>query len=160
VRSIWWNENWQRKPLLGRNLSQCHFIHHRSNMTWPGIEPGRRGGKPASNRLIYSMVFASNLVRLLCLLFSNSFTQTFSWCCDRGTLYLILRWEHNLISWRLFLIHVSTATCKWYCRLIVINFWKAQSQQLMRYSSLVNGVGLNEEIKIYINPLGWIVVAV
>ena len=25
---------------LGENLSQCHFIHHKSQMNWRGIEPG------------------------------------------------------------------------------------------------------------------------
>jgi hypothetical protein len=43
---IWWNEDWQEKPRPSATLST-------TNPTWPdpGSNPGRRGGKPATNRL-------------------------------------------------------------------------------------------------------------
>jgi hypothetical protein len=40
--------------VLGENLPQRHF-YPPQNPTWPdpGLNPGRRGGKPATNRLSY-----------------------------------------------------------------------------------------------------------
>jgi hypothetical protein len=42
--------------VLGENLPQRHFCTSQ-NPTWPdpGLNPGRRGGKPASNRLSYDV---------------------------------------------------------------------------------------------------------
>jgi hypothetical protein len=40
--------------VLGENLPQLHFCPSQ-NPTWPdpGLNPSRRGGKPATNRLSY-----------------------------------------------------------------------------------------------------------
>jgi hypothetical protein len=41
VMEHWWNEIDMGKPKYsGRNLSQCHCVHHKSHTNWPGIEPG------------------------------------------------------------------------------------------------------------------------
>jgi hypothetical protein len=59
--------------VLGENVPQRHFCQSQ-NPTWPypGLNPGRRGGKPATNRLIYgaaiSILFLhpfSNRLRLV-----------------------------------------------------------------------------------------------
>jgi hypothetical protein len=35
--------------VLGENLPQRHFVHHKSHMTWPGLEP--RAAAMGSERL-------------------------------------------------------------------------------------------------------------
>jgi hypothetical protein len=47
--------------VLGENLPQGHFCPSQ-NPTWPdpGLSLGRRGGKPATNRLSYGAALASS----------------------------------------------------------------------------------------------------
>jgi hypothetical protein len=47
-----------KTEVLGENLSQRHFCPSQ-NLTWPnpGLNPGRRGGKPATNRLRSRFLF-------------------------------------------------------------------------------------------------------
>jgi hypothetical protein len=46
--------------VLGENLPQRHFCPSQ-NLTWPdsGLNAGRRGGKPATNRLSYGAAEAT-----------------------------------------------------------------------------------------------------
>jgi hypothetical protein len=47
----WWLAG--ETKVAGENLPQCHFVHHKPHMLCPDANPGRRGGKPATNRLTY-----------------------------------------------------------------------------------------------------------
>jgi hypothetical protein len=58
--------------ILGENLPQRHFCPSQ-NPTWPDpvLNPGRRGGKPTSNRLSYGAANCNNLKQI----------DGFSWKC-------------------------------------------------------------------------------
>jgi hypothetical protein len=30
----------EETEVIGENLPQCHYIHHKSYITWPGLEAG------------------------------------------------------------------------------------------------------------------------
>jgi hypothetical protein len=52
--------------VLGENLPQRHFCPSQ-NPSWPdpGLNPGRRGGKPATNRLSYGEACGLDLFGIL-----------------------------------------------------------------------------------------------
>jgi hypothetical protein len=50
---IWWNEDWQGKPKYSEKIRPSATLST-TNPTWPdpGLNPGRRCGKSATNRLM------------------------------------------------------------------------------------------------------------
>jgi hypothetical protein len=56
--SNWWNEDWQGKLKYSEKTCPSTTLST-TNPTWPdpGLKPGRRGGKPATNRLSYGVAF-------------------------------------------------------------------------------------------------------
>jgi hypothetical protein len=41
----------RKTEVLGDNLPEIYFIHHKSHISWPGLESEVRGEKLATNRL-------------------------------------------------------------------------------------------------------------
>jgi hypothetical protein len=49
----WWDDTDSEKPQLSkRNLSLCHFVHHKYHTCWPGTNSGFRGEILATNNSI------------------------------------------------------------------------------------------------------------
>jgi hypothetical protein len=65
-RIIRWNENWQGKPKYLEKTCPTATLST-TNPTWPdpGSNPGRRGGKPATNRLSYGAAYRTLLWYIL-----------------------------------------------------------------------------------------------
>jgi hypothetical protein len=51
--------------LAGETCPSATFVHHKIRRTHPGLNPGRRGGKPATNRLSYGAAQVKPLSKLL-----------------------------------------------------------------------------------------------
>jgi hypothetical protein len=64
--SNWWTEDWWAKPNYSRKTCTSPSLST-TKPTWPnpGSNPGRRGGKPATNRLSYGAVLTLNSTQLL-----------------------------------------------------------------------------------------------
>jgi hypothetical protein len=49
-----WNVDWQGKPKFSeKTCPSATFVHHKIPRAHPDMNPGRRGGKPTTNRLSY-----------------------------------------------------------------------------------------------------------
>jgi hypothetical protein len=60
-KSVEWTVLTGKTEVLGKPLLRRHFFHHKSHLPDPGVNPGRRGGKPATNCFSYGAAFGSHL---------------------------------------------------------------------------------------------------
>jgi hypothetical protein len=87
--SNWWNEDWQGKPKYSEKTCPSATVST-TNPTWPDPEsnPGRRGGKPATNRLSYGAALPKRLwyessqplkIQIRKVYFVRLTTETWAW---------------------------------------------------------------------------------
>jgi hypothetical protein len=56
----WWNEDWLGKPKYSeKTCPSATLVTTNHTLLDPGLNPGRRGGKPATNRLSYGAAIAA-----------------------------------------------------------------------------------------------------
>jgi hypothetical protein len=72
----WWNVDWQGKPKFSeKTCPSAIFVHHKIPRAHPGLNAGRRGGKPVTNSLSYGAAGISNYLGfIVTFLFSSEIT--------------------------------------------------------------------------------------
>jgi hypothetical protein len=50
----WWNDGWQEKPKYSEKTCPSVVLSATNPTCYPAANPGRRGGKPATNGLNYN----------------------------------------------------------------------------------------------------------
>jgi hypothetical protein len=76
----WWNDDWQGKPKYSEKTCPSAALSTTNPTCYPEANPGRRGGKSATNRLSYGRAKKNNntssdvfdLKEILSLLFSEA----------------------------------------------------------------------------------------
>jgi hypothetical protein len=79
--SNWWNEDWQGKPkYLEKTCPSATLSTTNPTCPDPGSNPGRRGGKPTTNRLSYgaATTILSKILIAWCRNITGLYTLSFS----------------------------------------------------------------------------------
>jgi hypothetical protein len=79
--SNWWNEDWQGKPKYSEKTCPSATLSP-TNPPWPdpGSNPGRRGGKPATNRLSYGAAAEVSYWKSPTPWWNQLLLRILSWC--------------------------------------------------------------------------------
>jgi hypothetical protein len=60
----WWNEDWQGKPKYSKKTCPSAILSTaKPTLLHPGLNPSRRGAKPATSRLSYGAAFTMMLLQ-------------------------------------------------------------------------------------------------
>jgi hypothetical protein len=78
-----------------KNLSQSHFVHHKSHRDWPGSEPGTPRGEPGDKFVFILLNLLSEWMSYKC--FSDSAQKLFEKKSEEGS--EVLRALHDTSSW-------------------------------------------------------------
>jgi hypothetical protein len=92
-----WNEIDRGKPKYsGKNLSQYHFVHQKSHMDWPGIEPGPPRWEACFRitcqvkfRILCNSVFYINYEQDCCIRHGGCYTTSYDWLSGRQITLII-----------------------------------------------------------------------
>lgn len=76
-----WNDTDGKTEVLGeKNLSQCCFVHHKSDVDWPEIGPGLCGWKLVTDCQRYGMAWHGSIHLQQCVVSSNNCIAGISHC--------------------------------------------------------------------------------
>jgi hypothetical protein len=133
----WWNEDWQGKPKYSEETCSS-ATWSTTNPTWPdlGSNPGRRCGKPATNRLSYG---AAVLYVLVFMLLDSRQDKCSNRCLGYCYDFLLVAFFSDKVASH----RVSNQEPGWTAHLAVMSVCISDSD--IHFYSLANNLGKSSE---------------